>query len=213
MDAALIAEVERRDHSGILQELDIDSSCLNAVVVGQLYRPKGQHFAIEALSRLVAEFPQARLYLAGDHVIEEYRPYKAELETLIEQYGLAKHVRFIGWRVDALDIVSLMDIVIHPSLAEGFGRAVLESMALGKPVIASAVGGLREAIQDGQNGYLVGPGDVDAIALRWRELLSSPELRQRLGKDAQRTVVKDYLIDDKVARLSEIWSEMAVESN
>jgi len=59
MDAALIAEVERRDHSGILQELDIDSSCLNAVVVGQLYRPKGQHFAIEALSRLVAEFPQA----------------------------------------------------------------------------------------------------------------------------------------------------------
>lgn len=213
LDAALITEVERRDHSSIVRELDIDPSCLNAVVVGQLYRPKGQHFAIEALSRLVAEFPQARLYLAGDHVIEEYRPYKAELEALIEQYGLAKHVRFIGWRTDALDIVSLMDIVIHPSLAEGFGRAVLESMALGKPVIASAVGGLREAIQDGQNGCLVVPGDTDAIALRWRELLSSPELRQRLGKEAQRTIFTDYLIDDKVARLSEIWSEMAVGSN
>ena len=213
MDPALIAEVERRDRSGILQELGIDSSCLNAIVVGQLYRPKGQHFAIEALSRLVVDFPQARLYLAGDHVIEEYRPYKAELEVLIEEYGLAKHVRFIGWRTDALDIVSLMDIVIHPSLAEGFGRAVLESMALGKPVIASAVGGLREAIKDGRNGYLVAPGDADAITLRWRELLSSDELRHRLGKEAERTVFTDYLIDDKVARLSEIWSEMAVGGN
>lgn len=212
MDTALIAEVERRDRSGVRQELDIDSSCLNAVVVGQLYRPKGQHLAIEALSRLVAEFPQVRLYLAGDHVIEEYRPYKAELEALIEQYGLAKHVRFIGWRKDALDIVSLMDIVIHPSLAEGFGRAVLESMALAKPVIASAVGGLREAIQNGRNGYLVSPGDIDAITLRWRELLSSAELRRRLGQEAKRTVFANYLIDDKVSRLSEIWSEMAMGS-
>ena len=186
---------------------------MNAVVVGQLYRPKGQHFAIEALSRLVAEFPQARLYLTGDHVIEEYRPYKAKLEALIEQHGLAKQVRFTGWRKDALDIVSLMDIVIHPSLAEGFGRAVLESMALGRPVIASSVGGLREAIQDGQNGFLVIPGDVDAIAIRWRELLSNPELRQRLGKEARQTVSTHYLIDDKVARLSEIWFEMAVGSN
>jgi glycosyltransferase involved in cell wall biosynthesis len=104
-----------------------------------------------------------------------------------------------------------MDIVIHPSLAEGFGRAVLESMALGKPVVASAVGGLREAIRDGQNGFLVIPGDVDAIARRWRELLVDPKLRQRLGQAARATVFADYLIDDKVARLADIWAEMAAD--
>lgn len=213
LDPALVAEVERRDHSELRQELDINSSYLNVAVLGQLYQPKGQHFVIKALSMLVAEFPQIRLYLVGDHVIEEYRPYKAELEALIDQYGLAQHVRFTGWRKDALEIVSLMDIVIHPSLAEGFGRAVLESMALGKPVIASAVGGLREAIQDGRNGYLVEPGDVETIALRWRELLSSPELRQELGREARRTVFADYLIDDKAAHLAEIWAEMAVGRN
>ena len=209
LDPASINKVEGCDHSGLRHELDIDPNCLNTVVLGQLYRPKGQHFTVEALARLVKEYPQTRLYLVGDHVIEEYRPYKTELESLIDQYGLAKHVRFTGWREDALKIVSLMDIVIHPSLAEGFGRAVLESMTLGKPVIASAVGGLREAIQDGRNGYLVRPGDVDAIAHRWSELLSSPELRQRLGQEARRTVLADYLIDDKVSRLSEIWADMA----
>ena len=209
LDPAVISEVDRHDHSSLRRELDIDPTYSNTVVLGQLYRPKGQHFAVEALSRLIADFPRTRLYLVGDHVIEEYRPYKTELENLIAHYGLSQHVRFTGWRKDALEIVSLMDMVIHPSLAEGFGRAVLESMALGKPVVASAVGGLREAIQDGRNGHLVAPGDVEAITLRWRELLSSPELRQRLGREARHTVFTDYLIDDKVVRLAEIWAEMA----
>ena len=213
MDPALIEAVEHRNHSVLRQELDIDPSCLNVVVLGQLYRPKGQHYAIEALFKLIGEFPQVRLYLVGDHVIEEYRPYKAELEALIERYRLTQHVCFTGWRQDALEIVSLMDIVIHPSLAEGFGRAVLESMALGKPVIASAVGGLREAIQDGKNGYLVTPGDVGAITQRWRDLLSSQELRQQLGRDARCTVFDNYLIDDKVTRLAEIWIEIAAGHN
>lgn len=213
LDPASIVEIEGRDHSGVRQELGIDPDCFNAVVLAQLYRPKGQHLAIEALAQLVAEFPQARLYLVGDHVIEQYRAYKAELEALIARHGLARHVRFTGWRKDGLEVAALMDLVIHPSLAEGFGRAVLESMALGKPVIASAVGGLREAIRDGRNGYLVAPGDVEAITRRWRELLSNPELRQRLGQEARSTVFADYLIDDKVARLAAIWNEMAAGRN
>ena len=209
LDPVLIAEVERRDHSGLRQELGINPKCLNIVVLGQLYRPKGQHFVLKALSMLVDDFPDIRLYLLGDHVIDEYRPYKLELERFIKNHHLGKHVEFTGWRRDALNIVSLMDIVIHPSLSEGFGRAVLEAMALGKPVIASKVGGLREAITDGKNGFLVEPGDVDAIERRWRELLAKPLMRKRLGQEAKRTVFAEYLIDDKVARLSEIWTEMA----
>jgi len=213
LDPALIKELRGREQPGLRQELEIDPDCINAVVLGQLYAPKGQHFAIEALARLVKKFPQIRLYIVGDHVIKEYRAYKTKLEELIDQYGLGRHVNFTGWRKDALDIVNMMDIVIHPSLAEGFGRAVLESMALGKPVIASQVGGLREAIQNGQNGFLVTPGDVNTIALRWQELISSPDLRQRLGEAARRTVFADYLIDDKVTRLAEIWTSMAGGKN
>jgi glycosyltransferase involved in cell wall biosynthesis len=128
---------------------------------------------------------------------------------LIKKYGLQEHVHFTGWRKDSLDIVNLMDMVIHPSLAEGFGRAVLEAMALGKPVIASAVGGLREAVKDGSNGYLVEPGDVSAIAQRWRLLISDPQLRKRVGSAAEQTVFNNYLIDDKAAEMFSIWAEMA----
>ncbi len=101
-----------------------------------------------------------------------------------------------------------MDVVIHPSLAEGFGRAVLEAMALGKPVIASKVGGLRDAIKDGENGFLVDVGDVEAIAQHWRELILDPELCLKMGQEAKKTIFTEYLIDDKVARFSEILQEM-----
>ena len=106
-----------------------------------------------------------------------------------------------------------MDLLIHPSLAEGFGRAVLESMAVGKPIIASRLGGLREAIEDGVNGYLVTPGNVNEIEQRWRELLLDPGLRKRMGIAAKKTVFEKYLIDDKVDRLAGIWSEMAQKIN
>lgn len=209
LDPATIKDVLERDHAKLRHELDIEPKCFNVVVLGQLYRPKGQHFAVEALSRLIEDFPHIRLYIVGDHVLDEYRSFRTELEALIDRHALGEYVRFTGWRTDALDIVSQMDLVIHPSLSEGFGRAVLESMALGKPVIASSVGGLREAIRDGQNGFLVVPGDVETIVQRWRELLSSQELRQQLGREARRTVLADYMIDDKVTRLAEIWNEMA----
>lgn len=209
LEPATIDGVLGRDHVALRRELGIDCQRFNVVVLGQLYRPKGQHFAVEALSRVVEYFPNAYLYIVGDHVLEVYRSFKGELEKLIERHGLGANVCFTGWRLDALDIVSQMDLVIHPSLAEGFGRAVLESMALGKPVVASSVGGLREAIQDGRNGYLVVPGDVEGIARRWLELMSSQMLREQLGQEARRTVLTDYMIDDKVTRLAEIWTEMA----
>jgi glycosyltransferase involved in cell wall biosynthesis len=208
LDPSVINSIKLHDKKELHIELGIDPTYINVAILAQLYRPKGQHVALEALSKLVMDFPKVRLYILGDHVIEEFRPYKEELDQLISKHGLEKHVCFMGWRNDALDVVSLMDIMIHPSFSEGFGRAVLEAMALGKPVIASNVGGLRGAIQNGINGYLVDPGDVDKLAQHWRRLMVDADLRQKLGEEAKRTVFTKYLIDDKVARLSEIWDGM-----
>jgi glycosyltransferase involved in cell wall biosynthesis len=208
LEPKVINNVELSDKTMLKEELAIDPTYINVGILGQLYRPKGQHIALEALSKLVVDCPNVRLYLLGDHVIEEYRSYKEELDLLVSKYGLDRHVVFTGWRKDALEVVALMDIMIHPSFSEGFGRAVLEAMALGKPVIASKVGGLRNAIRDGINGYLIDTGDVDALAQRWRKLTVDAELRQKLGQEAKRTVFAKYLIDDKVARLSEIWCNL-----
>ena len=213
LDANLINQVKGQNNHALRKELDIKSDCLNTAIVAQLYPPKGQHFVIEAMSKLIRKHPNIRLYILGDHVIDEYASYKDTLIDLVEKYNLTNNVFFTGWRSDTLRIVNLMDIVIHPSLAEGFGRAVLESMALGKPVIASAVGGLREAIQDGENGYLVSPGDVDAITTHWSALISDQSLRKQLGKNAKQTVFTNYLIDDKVDKLSKIWTSMVKRNN
>ena len=182
---------------------------LSVGYLGQLFPPKGVHFLVEAFAQVAPRFPGATLYLIGDSGIDEYAHYTDELRALIEARGLTGRVVFTGWRDDALAIARTMTVMVHPSLSEGFGRAVLEAMALGKPVIASGVGGLREAVRDGQNGFLVPPGDADAIAARLTLLFSNAEVRDRMGAAAQATVYAEYQIEDKIRQLCGIWHEAA----
>lgn len=209
LDIDTIESVERSDRTALADELGIAGGQINALILAQVYPPKGHHLVLENLRSIVDEFPNFRLFIAGDHVLDEYRWYRKDLERRIEREGLQHHVRFLGWRPDALAIASLMDMLIHPSLAEGFGRAVLESMALGRPVVASAVGGLREAIRDGENGFLVAPGDADALADRIRLLAREPERRARFGRAAKDEVYRNYQIRDKVRELEQIWLRAA----
>ena len=76
------------------------------------------------------------------------------------------HVVFLGWRWDALEILSLMDVLVHPSLSEGFPRAVLKAMAVGKAVVATRVGAFRadDVIRNGHGGFLVEPRDIETMA-------------------------------------------------
>ena len=210
IDLEEIREIERGDKTSLSRELDLDGSYVNCVYVGQLYPPKGVHFLIEALSMVKDEFPRTRLYILGDHIIDAYKDYREELTGLIERRGLREMVFFTGWRPDALAIVSLMDILVHPSLSEGFGRAVLEGMALGKAVIASRVGGLRELIEDDVNGLLVEPGNPSMIAAGLRRLLADRSFREDMGEEARRRVFSDYEITGRVRELEDIWSGMTL---
>jgi glycosyltransferase involved in cell wall biosynthesis len=209
IDFDTVTAAERADRSALRQELSIDDRRVNLVYVGQLYPLKGVHYLLRALGSVVARCPEAMLYVVGDHVIGEYEGYREELQAIVRDVGLERHVRFTGWRPDALAVVSLMDVLVHPSLAEGFGRAVLEGMAFGKAVVASRVGGLREIIRDSENGFLVAPRDTEALADRMTCLVKDPALRARFGAVARQTVVAEYLIQDKIAQLEQIWCEMA----
>jgi glycosyltransferase involved in cell wall biosynthesis len=195
--------------TALSREIGIDTSKVNTLVIGQLNRPKGQHLVIQALKNLINDHDNVRLYIVGDEIIKEYSHYKTFLKALVKDFQLENHVHFLEWRKDAWTIMALMDIVINPSLTEGFGYVVVESMLLGRPIIASKTGIAPEIIRDGENGFLIDIGDEVAIERRWRELLVNQELRQRLGQAARKSVLAEYLIDDKVARLAEIWTEMA----
>jgi glycosyltransferase involved in cell wall biosynthesis len=209
IDPDVVAEAEKADKQALRNELDVRPDRINAIILAQVYPPKGQHHVLNGLRRIVDAHPDFMLYIVGDSVLAEYEFYRTELDHIIDREQLHEHVRFTGWRNDALNLLATMDIVIHPSLAEGFGRAVLEAMALCRPVVASAVGGLREIIRDGENGFLVPPGDTDALVDRVTALAKDPALRSRLGREARRDVFANYLIRDKVRELETIWREMA----
>lgn len=209
IDPSAVAAAESADKTALRGELDITPDRINAIVLGQVYPPKGHHYLFEGLRQIVDAHPGFVLFVAGDSVLAEYAFYRGELEKIVERDGLADNVRFVGWRTDALSLLCTMDIMIHPSLAEGFGRSVLEAMALGLPVVASAVGGLREIITDGENGFLVPPRDTSALVDRIGRLASDPTLRESFGLAAKREVFERYLIEDKVSQIEDIWTEMA----
>jgi glycosyltransferase involved in cell wall biosynthesis len=208
LDSEEIRQAERSDKSRLITELAIDRNKVNLACVGQLYPPKGIHYLLEALDLIVPDFPDLHLYIIGHHVIDEYREYQTELQQFIRKHRLEPYVTFTGWRNDVLEAVSLMDILVHPSLSEGFGRAVLEAMALGKPVVASKVGGLREIIKDGEDGFLVEPGDIQGLAEKISRLLRDKPLRGIFGRASREKVFSDYLVEDKVVRLEVIWRDM-----
>ncbi len=209
LDRAVIERAENSDKTRLREELDIRPESLNAIVLGQVYAPKGQHFVLEGLRQIVDAHPNFMLYIAGDAVLKEYESYTNSLHDIIKRDGLEDNVRFLGWRTDALELLTLMDIMIHPSLAEGFGRAVLEAMAVGRPVVASRVGGLREIIRDGENGFLVTPGSTREIVDRVLQLAGDPVLREKFSREARHEVMSNYLIEDKVKKLESVWMEMA----
>ena len=209
IDIESIIEIEKKDKTHLAKELSVNENKINIIVLGQLYAPKGIHYLIESLGLIIRRFPNIMLYIVGDHAIDEYKSYKEEIVNIIKQHKLGDYIIFTGWRPDALEIVSLMDILVHPSLSEGFGRAVLEAMALGKPVVASNVGGLREIIRDGVNGFLVAPRDAETLARRLSILIENKNLRVKFGEAAKEVVFSEYLIQDKISQLEKIWSEMA----
>ncbi len=209
LERAVIDRAEKSDKTELREELDIRPDRLTAIVLGQVYAPKGQHLVLEGLREIVNAHPNFMLYIAGDSVLKEYESYTNSLHDIIKRDGLENNVRFLGWRTDALELLTLMDIMIHPSLAEGFGRAVLEAMAVGRPVVASRVGGLREIIRDGENGFLITPGITRQIVDRVLQLAGDPALREKFSRAAKREVMANYLIEDKVKKLESVWLEMA----
>lgn len=208
LDPDTIETVENSNKKKLKNELSINADNINIIILGQLYPLKGVHILLKAVARIIEQFPQIRLYIVGDQVIDEYREYKATLDGIIKKHKMEKNIIFTGWRKDAHEILSCMDILVHPSFSEGFGRAVLEAMAFGKPVIASRVGGLREIIEDGENGFLIEVGNDKMIADRISILIRDETLRVKFQRNAQKTVFSEYLIQDKICELETIFQEM-----
>ena len=174
---------------------------------GQLVPAKGVETLLRALALVQREY-RASLCLIGDHGVDEYASYVDHLRGVAESCRL-KDVEFLGWRSDAVEIVASNDVLVLPSLGEGVPRSILEAMALGKPTVASRVGGVAGVVEDGATGFLVDPGDVDGLAVCLRRMIVDPELRVRMGGRAREVVSTRYSLERNVDRLAEIYGEIA----
>jgi phosphatidylinositol alpha-1,6-mannosyltransferase len=139
---------------------------------------KGVDTVIRAMPRLVKAFPNLYYAVVGDG---DARP---SLEKLAAACGVAERVIFTGVRaVGSLRACyEAAEVFVMPSRQEGFGIVFLEAMAAGKPVVAAACGGAPEVVSDGETGFLVNYGDVEALAERLQNLLADSGLRQRMGE-------------------------------
>ena len=120
-------------------------------IIARLVEQKGHRYLIEAFATAVQQNRKLRLLIVGSGALED------DLKARVRHCGLEKAVLFTGYRSDTVDLLGAIDIFVHPSLWEGFGLAVLEAMAMGKPVIATRVSALPELIEDTVSGFLVAP--------------------------------------------------------
>jgi glycosyltransferase involved in cell wall biosynthesis len=163
-----------QDRQAVRRKLGLPEGLLVGMV-GRLEPVKGPRFFIEAAKEVAAKFPEARFCMVGEGSLRE------ELKKLAADRGLAGKLTFTGWRDDAREIISCLDILVLPSLNEAVGLVLLQAQAQGVPVVAFAVGGVAEALVEGRTGLLVPERDHCALAGAVCGLLANEEARREMG--------------------------------
>jgi len=169
--------------------------------VAKLREEKGTQYFIESAVKVLEIFPKTNLLIAGDG------PLMEELKILSEKLGLGNRVLFAGFRDDIPAILSIIDIFVIPSITEGSPLALLEAMAMGKPIVATNVGGIVEILRDGETGLLVPSKDPEAIAEKIVHLLRNEAESRKLGLRAREEVEK-YDIQSHVQKVAGHYDEL-----
>jgi glycosyltransferase involved in cell wall biosynthesis len=167
--------------------------------VGHLAGHKGHRYLLEAIALLIRDEPRLGVVIAGDGAL------RATLEAQAVALGITAHVCFTGFRHDILALMQSFEIFVFSSYLEGLGTAILDAMALGKPVVATRAGGIPEAVQDGITGLLVPPRDPQALADAVRYLLCHPEQAQIFGRAGRQRVEHSFTVEQMVCRTLEVY--------
>jgi len=173
------------------------------VCVANFTMQKGHRILLEAVARLVPEFPGLQVELAGSG------PMQDDLQARAGRLGLANRVAFLRTVQDVRSVLARASMFVLPALWEGLGLAVLEAMAMGRPVIVTDVDGLREIVTHERDGLVVQSGDVVALAEAIARLLRDRALAQRLGDAARAHVVEDFTIERMARRLEDFYESLA----
>jgi len=174
--------------------------------VGRLDRVKGYDQLVEASDLVLRERPDAWFVVAGDG--DERRT----LENQAHRLGVAGRWRFLGWQEDLEPLYHSFDLSVLPSRNEGMGRAAVEAMACGRPVVATAVGGVPSVVKDGVTGLLVPPEDPQALARAILQLLEDETARRRMGEAGPKWVRERFSCQAMLDGIERVYSRLLNDS-
>jgi glycosyltransferase involved in cell wall biosynthesis len=184
------------------EALSLPASARVVGIVANLRAIKDHRTLIEAVAQLRPKHPELVLVMIGAG------PERAALEARVAELGIGDMVRFAGTRPNLPNPHRLFDVSVLCSLSEGFPNTIVEAMAAGRPVVATSVGGVPDAVRDGYNGILIGVGDVSALAASLDRLLGDPYLRSNMGLAGQEMARSRYTAAAVVPTVARLYEEM-----
>jgi glycosyltransferase involved in cell wall biosynthesis len=171
-------------------------------IVGRLHEQKGHAVLLKAFPAILRDFPEALVTVIGEGEL------RRELEGLAASLGILAHVRFAGSRTDIPDQLGRMDVFVLPSLWEGLPIVLMEAMAAGLPIVATAVDGVTEMIEHERTGLLVPPGDPAGLAAALLRMLRDRRLGRRTGDHARVVAAERFGIDRMVRETETVYKEL-----
>ena len=192
-----------RDRDAIRARLGIAADALVIGTVGRLDPVKDHHGLLRACRRLASAHPDLAVVIAGDG------PCRGDLARLVATLGLEGRVHLVGERRDVPDVLAALDVFVLPSIAEGISNTILEAMATGLPIVATAVGGNPELVDDGAHGALVPAGDVDRLASAIGGYLADGHLATVHGKASRERALVEFGLDRMVAEYTRLYTTLA----
>jgi glycosyltransferase involved in cell wall biosynthesis len=183
--------------------LPLNGHCRLVTIVANLLHPVKDHPTfLRAAQRVRQAVPEARFVVAGEGQLKD------QMRALAKELGLETDVFFTGRCEHIAELLSISDVCVLSSKAEGFSNAILEYMGAGRPVVATEVGGASEAIIEGETGYLVPPGDDELMAARIVELLRQPERARAMGRCGQQVVAQKFTPQARLARTEQLYARL-----
>ena len=188
------------DH--LISEFKLNRDEHIVINVAHLAGHKGQQYLIRAIPEVLSKLPNTRFFIVGDGELMD------DLKGLAASLGLKQELVFTGFRQDVGAFYHMADLFVMSSIEEGLGTAVLDALALGKPVVATHAGGLTEIIHDGKTGKLVKPAEPAALADGIIELLTKTEQAKRMADQGQADVCKYFSIDAMISETIAVYHKI-----